>query len=980
MSSHGDLLSNRSRVSQAVRLALLAAGAFGTVVYSAGAAAQDQDQAGQPDAEVTTVTVTGTRLQRANITAPTAVTTIDSEDLQRAGLNNVADVLRTVPSFGVSALTSANSNFLTSSSGINTLQLRNLEEDRTLVLVNGRRYVPGVAGSAAVDFNTVPVALIERVEIITGGASAIYGSDALAGVINVILKDNFEGIELGYQFGEADAGGNIENRVSFTAGGNFGEDRGNAVVSATFSENRGLLSRERENTQIDDLAECLFTGVSADCQTEVEPVFSSFGEGGRFFVPSTGQSFGISAGTGPTATVAPFSAATLGFNRQAFRRYTVPTDRYLLAALLDYEVAGNTKAFFEGTFAQTRTESELEPFPHSNSDLNIAGIPVDNPFVPQAIRDAVVAAGDDVIEYTRRTTELGQRGANSKRNTFRFVVGFEGEATERFNWQTYYGFGRMDDAQQGSGQLNVLNFREALNVIDGDGNPATFDPVCANPAAQLEGCVPVNLFGQGSISPEAAAYLEAPTSRQMLTQQETAGADIRGSLFELPAGPIEFAVGGEWRRERAEDVPDVLTQQGLNAGNAEAPVIGDYDVKEAFAEFEVPLLKELPLVNSLSIGGAYRFSDYSTVGNTDAYAGRLSWAPIESLRFRGQFARAVRAPNISELFSPGGENFAPVSDPCNGVTATTPGVVATNCRAIPEVAARIAATGAFTLSQTEIQGTGGFTGQGNALLDAESSDSWAFGIVLDHGFASAGQWTVSLDYFDIKIDQLIDTIDRQTAVDFCFDAATFPNQFCNFLTRDTAGPAFELGELTEVNSGFVNEGVLETQGVDLSLFWGIDLANWFESISGRASVRVNWTHLLDFTETKFAVADDLVGETGYAKNKGQTAIVYALGPWSGTWEWNYISDSVPDKSNDLFNFGVGAYNVHDVQIGYTFGETFLGGAMEGTRLYVGVNNVLDEDAPIILSGVPGNTTGTDTDASVYDPIGRSWYAGINLTF
>jgi outer membrane receptor protein involved in Fe transport len=982
MSSHGESHSHRSRVSHAVRLALLTAGAFGTVVYAAGAAAQDQ--ADQPDAEVTTVTVTGTRLQRANITAPTAVTTIDSEDLQRAGLNNVADVLRTVPSFGVSALTSANSNFLTSSSGINTLQLRNLEEDRTLVLVNGRRHVAGVPGSAAVDFNTIPVALIERVEIITGGASAIYGSDALAGVINVILKDKFEGVELGYQFGEADDGGNIENRVSFTAGGNFAEDRGNAVVSATFSENRGLFARERPNTQLDDLALCIQTDDPADCQTEIVPVFSSFAEGGRFFVPSTGQSFAIASGTGSTATVAPWNTAQFGFNRQAFRRYTVPTDRYLLATLLDYEVADNTKAFFEATFAQTRTESELEPFPHSNSDLNIGGIPVDNPFVPQAIRDAVVAAGDDVIEYFRRTTELGARGATSKRDTFRFVVGFEGEVAERFNWTTYYLLGRMDDAQQGGGQLNALNFREALNVVDGDGDPLTFDPVCANPAAVAEGCVPVNLFGQGSISPEAADYLRAPSSRQILTQQEVAGADFRGSAFELPAGPIEFAVGAEWRRERAEDVPDVLTQRGLNAGNAEAPVIGDYDVKEGFAEFEVPLLKELPLVNSLSIGGAYRYSEYSTVGSTDAYAGRVSWAPIESLRFRGQYARAVRAPNISELFSPGGENFANVSDPCNGVTATSNapdgGPSHANCRAIPEIAARIAATGTFTLTQTELQGTGGFTGQGNLNLDAETSDSWALGAVFDHRFTSAGQMTVSLDYFNIKIEQLIDTIERQTAADFCFDAATFPNQFCSFLTRDTTGPAFQLGELEEVNSGFVNEGVLETTGVDLSLFWGVNLQDWFESAPGRASLRVNWTHLLDFEETKFGALDNLVGDTGYAKNKGQTAILYAVGGFDAQWEWNYISDSVPDQSNPTFNFSVGAYNLHDLQLGYTFGENFLGGNMEGTRLYFGVNNVLDEDAPIILSGVPGNTTGTDTDASVYDPIGRTWYAGLNLTF
>jgi iron complex outermembrane recepter protein len=962
-------MANENPIQRAVKFALLT-GAVTVAAPVMSVHAADETAISE------TIVVTGTRLQRANLTAPTAVTTIDAESIQRSGFNNVADVLRTVPSFGVSALSTNNSNFLTAGNGINTLELRNLEEDRTLVLVNGRRYVSGVPGSAAVDFNTIPVALIERVEIITGGASAIYGSDALAGVVNVILKNDYEGVGLDYQYGQADLGGNIESRVTFTAGGNFADKRGNAVVSATYSQNKGMFARERENTRVDDIAECVLTDEAGTCQNSVEPFFSSFSERGRFFVPSTGQSFTVSDGVGPTGTVAPWSTAQFGFNRQQFRRYSVPLERYMVAALADYKIGAGVSAFFEGTFAQTRTDSELEPFPHSNSDLSIAGISVDNPFVPQAIRDAVVGAGDDVIEYFRRTTELGNRGAKSTRDTYRFVVGFKGDIGDRYNWQAYYDFGRMDDSQQGGGQINVLNMRNALNVVDGDGDPGTFDPICADEAARAEGCVPINVFGLGSISPEAADYVRAPTSRQILTQQEVAGADFRGSVFDLPAGSVDFAVGVEWRRERAEDVPDVLTQAGLNAGNAEAPVIGEYNVGEAFVEFEVPLLKDLPLIHQMSIGGAYRYSDYSTVGTTDAYSGRFTWSPVESLRFRAQYARAVRAPNISELFSPGGENFAPVADPCNGIDAATPGVAADNCRSLPEVAQRIAASGSFTLTQTEIQGTGGFTGRGNQNLDPETSDSWSFGLVFDRDLQRVGQMTVSVDYFKIEIEQLIDTIDRQTALDFCYNSANFPNQFCEFLTRDTDGAAFQLGELTEVNSGFANEGTLETEGVDLSLFWRWNMDDWISKVPGQVNFRVNLTHLLDFTETKFGEKDDLTGEVGYAENKWQTAIGYSLGGWSFEWEWNYVDDSVPDKSEELFNFSVGSYSVHDVQVAYSFGTGFL----DGTRVFAGVNNVFDEDAAIILSGVTGNTTGTDTNADVYDPIGRTWYAGVNVSF
>ena len=962
-------MSTNISVRRAVRCALLASAAF----VSAGSITVHAAE--EPVSEVT---VTGSRIQRANLTAPTAVTTIDSAVIEQSGLNNVADILRTVPSFGAPGLSTNNSNFLTSGSGINTLELRNLDEDRTLVLVNGRRYVSGVAGSSAVDFNTIPLDLVERVEIITGGASAIYGSDALAGVINVILKDDFEGVEIGYQFGEADVGGNIEHRATFTAGGNFADDRGNAVFSLTYTDNKGMMARQRPETREDDLAGCLFTDDPADCQTSEGPFYSGFGEGGQFFVPSTGDSFGIVSGTGPSAQVAPWSTPEFGFNRQAFRRYSVPTERYLLSGLLDYEIGEGVNVFVETMFAQTRTVSELEPFPHENGDLNIDGISVDNPFVPQALRDAVLAAGDTDIEYFRRTTELGQRGAKSTRDTYRFVVGLEGDIADRFNWTAFYSFGRMDDAQQGGGQVNVLNMREALNAtVDTEGNV-----VCANSVAVAEGCVPINIFGRGAISPEAADYVRAPTSRQMLTQQESWGADISGDLFEMPAGPFAFAAGVEWRRERAEDVPDVLTQAGLNAGNAEAPIVGEFDVGEAFVELDIPLLADLPFVHDLSLGGAYRYSDYSTVGTTDAYAARLSWAPIEPLRFRAQYARAVRAPNIAELFSPGGENFDPVTDPCDGVSAGDTGTVAQNCLSIPQIAQRVAQEGTFALSQSELQGTGGFTGRGNQDLEAEQSDSWSFGAVFDKDLATAGQMTLSIDYFKIEIEDLIDTVDRQTSVDFCFNAADFPNEFCEFLVRDDDDQVVGLGELIEVNSGFVNEGTWETEGVDVSLLWGWDMQDWIQAVPGQVSLRLNYTHLLGFTEKKFGETDELEGEVGYPDDRWQTALVYSVGPVMATWEWNYIADSVADKSNPVFNFDVGAFSTHDLQVSYNFSEGGLlsGTAFEGTRLYLGINNLFDEDAPIILSGVPGNTTGTDTNADVYDPIGRSWYAGLNISF
>jgi len=957
-------MANRT-ITQAVRIALVSAGTIAAGLQATPVVAQEQ---------LGEIMVTGSRISHTNLTSPTAVTPIDADVISQTGAINVADVLRAVPSFGVSTISTRNSNFQTASSGINTLQLRGLGEDRTLVLVNGRRYISGLAGSAAVDFNTIPTELISRVEVITGGASAVYGSDALAGVINVILKDDFEGVQFGYQFGQADAGGEIENRFNFTAGGNFADGRGNGVVSALYTEQKGTLARSRSNTRIDDLAGCYATGHAKDCTTPLEGLFSSFSEYGRFSVPSTGEQFTVAEGTGSTGTVVPFDISTYGFNRQQFRRYTVPTERYLISSMFDYDMGGGVNAFVEATFAQTRTTSEIEPFPHSFSDLGnaFAGIPVDNPFVPQDIRDAVLLAGDTTVEYRRRMTEIGLRGNDATRDTYRFVLGFEGEIAEKWNWETFYAYGRMDDNQTSSGQINVLNMEKALNVIDVPGD----DPICADPNARAQGCVPINLFGRGSISPEAANYVRAPQNRQQFTQQETFGADVRGPLFDVPAGPVEFAFGVEYRHEKAADVPDVLTQQGLNGGNKAPPTFGAYNVGEAFAEFEVPLLKDVTGVHDLTIGGAYRYSDYSTVDQTDAYTGRISWAPIESLRFRAQYARAVRAPNIGELFSPGGEDFATVADPCNGIDATTPGDTAANCRSIQAIADRIAATGSFDLTLSEIQGTGGFNGVGNPNLGVETSDSWSFGTVFEHQLGRAGAMTLSVDYFTIDIDTLIDTVGRQDSLDFCFNTSDFPNEFCSALVRDTTGPTFQLGELTEVNNGYINEGTLKTEGIDVALLW-----NW-ELAAGQGSIRMNYTHLLDYTLTKFGVADDVVGETGASAEKGQMAFVYSTGPWSGTWEWTFLSSAVPDDDDPLFNYDVGHYSVHDLQVGYDFSQSnsLQSSLLRGARLYAGVNNVFDEDAPIVLNGVPGNTTGTDTDANVYDPIGRTWYVGLNITF
>lgn len=955
------------------------AGAFAFMIL-AGAPAFAQTTTQQPvqeeAAEEEVIVVTGSRIARpANVTAPTQVTTIGALEIEQSGLTNVADILRTVPSFGVPGLSTTNSNFLTSGAGINTLQLRNLGEDRTLVLVNGRRQVAGVPGSAAVDFNTIPVQMIERVEVITGGASAIYGSDALAGVINVILRDDFEGVEFGYQYGQSEEG-DLESHTPYVlAGSNFDNERGNVTVLVNYNDQGAVFARDREETQIDDLASCFFTGVAADCTTPIEPFFSSFSEYGRFIIINTNENFTVGTGVGPSGAVVPFDGDVFGFNRQALRTLSVPTERFLVAGNARYEFTPNIEGYLETTYATTQTESELEPFPLANDDLGLTGISINNPFVPEALRDAAIAAGNTEIGFARRLTEIGNRGTAGDRELTRIVLGARGDVFERWNWDAFYSYGETRQQERSNGDVNVPNFQNALNAIDLDGDPATQgDIVCADPAARAAGCVPINLFGLGSISEEAADYVRQRVERNSNIRQDIVGATISGPLFEVPAGPVEAVFGVEHRNEKAEDIPDPAVQAGLVAGNLEQITRGEYDVTEAFVEVEAPLLRDQPFAYDLSVGGAFRWSDYSTIGQTEAYTVRASWSPIEPLRFRAQYARAVRAPNITELFAPAGENFAPVADPCNGVTATTPGIVAENCRSIPQIAARIAATGSFTLSQPEIQGTGGFTGGGNPNLEPETADSINVGVVYEQDLG-AGRLQASIDYYQIEIDGLIDVIDRQQSVDLCYNSAVFPNEFCNNLVRDASGPVFQQGELIEVNSGFINEGTLETSGIDVSLNYGFPLDGFMGlSTDGELSLRANYTHLLEFTQNKFGVADELDGEVGYSEDKLQAGALYTHGPFSASWEATYFSDAQPDNDPaSLFYYDVGDYLVHDFRVGWDIPNTVA-------HVYLGVDNAFDEDPAVILSGVPGNTTGADTAADVYDPIGRRFYVGTRLRF
>lgn len=1004
---------------------LLAATCLSTAALAQNLPAQQPDAQANADGsdatETETIIVTGSRIARPDLDAPSPVQVIGAPQIAQSGATNIQELLLENPAIGTPALSRTNSAFLTSGTGVATVDLRDLGSDRTLVLINGRRVVAGLPGTATVDLNVIPTQFLERVDILTGGASSIYGSDAVAGVVNFIYKENFEGILVNGQYGLTSRGDDPRYQASVTLGDNLG-DRGNFMVHVGYSKEEGLKSSERSNTRLDDIDEfAQFTGDPADFGNSISPFLSGFAPQGRFtagsyldangvprarnftydaggnLIPCFSANGGVCA-TDPSNPLNGTQIGPNGFNRQAFRTIAVPVERYLFAARGKYEVVDGVSAVVEGTYANTSSSREIEPFGLGSEDIYPAtgglvpietlvnGVAVLNPLVPGAIAAAAEDEdGDGLrdISFARRLNEFGSRSGSTSRDFFRFVVGLEGEfgADDRFRWDLSYVYGRTSESQRSTGQVNVLNFANALSAVpdvdDVNNNGSTTDVVCASANARAQGCVPINIFGAGSISQEAVQYVQAPQSFDTLIQQSVVNGNISGDIVELPAGPLALAIGFEHRRERSRETNDALTNAGLNAGNAIPDTEGRFDVTELYGEVRIPILSERPFFHELSVQASGRISDYSTVGNVSSYAGGVEWAPIPDIRLRGTYARAVRAPNIGELFTGPSQTFpSGLQDPCTGVGPTGGGALGDACRAAPGVAANIAANGVFTLNQGDVQGISGFN-SGNPDLNEETSESWTAGAVIQpRSIEWLSRFTLTVDYFNISIKDAIVAPPRQFILDQCYNGGD--QSFCQLITR-RAGPTAtnSAGSLEFIDAPLVNGGRLKVEGLDVNAAFRQPVG-WGED--GSILARVAYTHYFDgyVIPVPGADKDPFVGEIGSAADRFTANLGYSSRAFDLVFTGTYIGKSSEDDqflaAYDLEpgDISVPAQFYLDMQVAYRTGDTF--------EFYAGVDNLLDNTAPNILSGTTFNTTGTDTAADVYDPFGRRFYVGARLSF
>ena len=960
----------KSKLSASLMLAI-SAGAF-----APGVLAQER------------VEVTGSRILSANVISPAPIQVLTAADIAASGAVNLQELILKSPVFGTPTISRTNSNFITSSVGVATIDLRNLGENRTLVLVNGRRYVAGQSGDSSIDLNTIPTDFIERVEVLTGGASASYGSDAVGGVVNIILKKNLKGVIVDASVGESQEGDDRLKKFSLSFGNTSADGKTRLMGHFSASKQGAVFSKDRSVSAVDGFAKSEgVTGDPADIFVNVTPFYSSFAPQGRFFYQGGNRTFDANGNLIPFSTNGPAGdgVGATGYNRNAIRTIAVPTDRMLFAANGEHQISDAATFFIEGTYAATKTKSQLEPFAVDSSggtnpiyagggfvpaEFMVNGVKVKNPYIPQALFDLMKDRdGDGMKDYnfTRRLSDVANRGNIANRDTFRILTGVKGELSSSWSYDTYVSYGSTKENQTSTGQVNAANFRYGLEAItDANGNV-----ICRDPIARASGCVPVNVFGANSISPEAAKWVHAPGSLATKITQTFAGATVSGEPFKLPAGPVGTAFGIEYRKETSSDVADALTQLGLNLGNSRPVTEGSYDVKEAFAEVRIPLLKNLPLVKSLETTAAVRSGKYSTAGNTTSWNAGLDWAMNSTLRFRATSAVSTRAPNIAELFQGANQTFpSGLVDPCVDVTATSTGAVSEACRKDPGVLANIAANGKFTLTQADLQGVSGFN-KGNPNLGAERGRSTTVGMVVTPQLPSGlGNAAFTVDYYKINISDAINLPGRQFQLAQCYGGDA---KFCKDITRrQTAVGANSVGALAVINAGAENTGGQYNEGIDLTANYATKLAG------GQFSSRLAYTYLIKAWEktTPDSELDYSTGELGAARNRWTLGLDYKLGNFGVTTNVSYIGTSYLD---DQFMVPSGypkeagkisAKTYTDLQLTYQLGKA---------QLYFGVNNLLNTSAPLIPSGLPGNDTGVETDAGTYDAIGRRYYVGVRFS-
>ena len=895
------------------------------------------------------IIITGSRLARPELEQASPIAIVSSEDFALSGQVNVENVLKDLPQL-VPSLSGASNN---PGGGVSTADLRGLGATRTLVLVNNRRYV-AYDSTQIVDLNTIPAGLIDRVEIVTGGRSAVYGSDAIAGVLNFSLKQNFSGVEANASYRLTGVGDGGTSDLNLLVGHNFDGGRGNVTLYVDYTKRDGILQSERDYSKqalVDDGSGNLIAGGSGSI------------EGTRFAIGGVNRKFNTDG------SYSAYNSKTDAYNYAPYNYLQVPQERLLTSGQAHYQVSDHLNLYAEGQYIHNQVQNQLAPTPFTGS----VSLDVDSSFLSpssKALLSSYDKDGDGYVTASiyRRLTEVGNRVSDLDSKAYRGVIGANGEIGGNWKYDAYFSFARTRQVETQKGNVSRSRVLQALHTTyDSSGNL-----VCSDSS---NGCVPLNIFGAGNISDEAARFIAITTRNESEITEKVVSASITNSnLFDLGAGPAGIAVGAEYRDEFGSYNPDEALSSGDVVGfNAGEGLSGGYNVKELFAEIDVPLVADKPFFHRLEANGAYRYSYYSTAAKSvSTYSGGLIWAPIQDISLRSQYSRAVRAPTVSNLYSGSSQDFPTATDPCTLAVAVTNANLAASCVAtgVPTSALGTAYDG----GSTQIETVNG----GNPNLREETADTYTLGVVLQPRFLK--RFSLSIDYYRIKIDNYIANPGTSNIIRACYGDASnnytpYNSSYCSLLPRDSNSYA-----ITGASNILSNTGGVTTHGVDFEARYSLPLAfGAFGEGGSTLSFRVSGTRLIDFNYNPLAaipnLTTDCAGKFGvtcgnpYAKWRLSARTTWSAGPVKLSLAYRYLSPV--DDDDDTTQ-----YSVEHIKAYHYFDLT---AAVDVTKRFTwtfGVNNLFNRLPPILGD----NQEQSNTYPSTYDPYGRAFFTSILLKF
>lgn len=933
-----------SKLAKSVRLAMAFGAASTAMVASNSALAQE---AAAPET-VEKIQVTGSRIKRADVEGANPVSIMDRVEIEKFGITSIGDVLQSIPAAGSAINTNSNNG----GNGTTTLNIRGLGSNRTLVLVNGKRWSPGLGGS--VDLNNIPSAIIERIEVLKDGASAVYGSDAVAGVVNIITRQDFEGVHSNLYVGEYDEGDG--RKESYDIGFGASTDKSNVYINVSYVKEEPTLAGDRAISAVPTFGTP--DGFGGSSGTPL----------GRFMWFDADGGFNNNTTDG-SGNLAPWVEPDSRFNFAPFNYLSTPQERTNVYAQGRHQLTDDISVTATAFYGNRKSAQFLAPTPlFFGSAFGDAGftIAANNPFNPTGIdltTDSAIGDPGNLYLVGRRMFEAGGREFVQNVDQFQFNAAVEGTfevGDNQFFWDVAYTYATVQQNQLTEGLLNTDRVKLAIGDVD----------TCTDSS---DGCVPLNLFGgstglgEGTITQEMLDYITFTAQDAQGTELRSYQANISGDLLEMPAGYLAFAAGWEKRWQEGFDQPDALIAAGITSGNSRQPTSGSFSVEELYLELAIPLIADMDFVQNLDLELATRYSDYSNFGDTTNSKVGLKWRVNDELMIRGTFSEAFRAPALTELFLGNSDSFPTLTDPCNGGAAGNPGLP--GCAGIP-------ATYAQPNSQIRI------TVGGNANLQAEEAESMTYGFVYSPEWAEG--LSMTFDVFDVEVDNAVSSVGAQNILDACAgDGVTL----CSFIQRSSGGGVLDLF------NGLINLGGQTTSGFDANIEYD------FETEYGEFKLQWDATYI----DERSIVIEDPVAGTSTTINQAGSAfdrdviprvrsnfsVAYILDDLTVNYLVRFINHTVEDcelgggglgneqeqilcsmpsaevGGDSMNRLGDMAY--HDVSAGYQINDNI--------RVTVGINNIWDNDPRVSYS-----TFANSFDPSMYEIPGRFFYTRASMAF